>query len=457
LTTSVEILRDSTGTAAGPELVAGVTDMPTARFDQLAERLLAEPPHPSATPPQTEVWPLVTARASTFATGGGANYSDAPGAAGLNLNAAMNPRHAGSGRFSDGVLRALLYCHGLVIEDPVVMAAEMYLTTSQEARPVARLAMNAAVTSLVEIALLVDAGIVQTFFMPIAAQDPAWSIRGQITAQLNDPAAQFTADDVWDAFEGTYVDGLAAPLRELWRRIRSGDRSPPLDLVRQGLEHDDAGLVRTFIDALAQLRPSAVVDNAVDIVASALAGLRQLGGRYDLLCPSPLFAKLLFVGTPDPTHELRLHELSRIDVPGIQQLLVGDVVRIRQASEAFALWRTRLSLGLERAHRLRADLGPQLETAEVVGEVLADARASLFQEAKRSQVLGASGSMAFVAGAVGGAVGGATGGAAGMLIGGLGGLLPPVIQAIADARRGVPGFLRRHYLVFEKKLDAGRE
>lgn len=64
--------------------------------------------------------------------------------------------------------------------------------------------------------------------------------------------------------------------------------------------------------------------------------------------PSPLLAKLPFVGTPDPTHELRLHELSRIDVPGIQQLLVGDV-RIRQASEAFALWRTRLSLGLKRA------------------------------------------------------------------------------------------------------------
>ena len=142
MTTSVEILRDSTGAAAGPELVAGVTNMPTARFDQLAERLLAEPPHPSATPPQTEVWPLVAARASTFATGGGANYSDAPGAAGLNLNAAMNPRYAGSGRFSDGVLRALLYCQGLVVEDPVVLAAELYLTTSHEARPVARRARD---------------------------------------------------------------------------------------------------------------------------------------------------------------------------------------------------------------------------------------------------------------------------------------------------------------------------
>jgi hypothetical protein len=172
LGTSIEVLRDSTGAAAGPELVAAVTEMPAHRFGRLVERLLAHPPRPSVTPAQTEVWPLVTARASTFATGGGVQYSDAPSPAGVNLNAALNPRYAGSGRFSDGVLRALLYCHGLVIEDPVVMAAEMFTTAAPEARPVARLTMNAAVTSLSEIAPLIDAGIVQTFFTPIAAQGP---------------------------------------------------------------------------------------------------------------------------------------------------------------------------------------------------------------------------------------------------------------------------------------------
>lgn len=91
MSTSIEILRYSAATAASPELDLGITDMPTAQFDQLAERLLAEPPHPSVTPPQTEVGPLITARASTFATGGSTAYSDAPGPAGLNLNAALNP------------------------------------------------------------------------------------------------------------------------------------------------------------------------------------------------------------------------------------------------------------------------------------------------------------------------------------------------------------------------------
>jgi hypothetical protein len=307
--------------------------------------------------------------------------------------------------------------------------------------------------ALSEIAPLIDAGIVQTFFTPIAARDPARSIYNDITAQLADPDAQFTADDVWDAFEASYVDGLAAPLRELWRRVRAGDRSPPLELVRQGLEYDDAGLVGTFIDVLSQLRPSAVVDNAVDIVASALAGLLQLGGRHDLLCPSPLFAKLLFVGTPNPTHELRLHELSRTHVPGLRRLLLRDVVRIRQASEAFALWRTRLSVGLERAHQLRVELGPQVDTTGAVAEILTDARASLFREAGQSRVLGVSGTMALVTGALGGAIGGATGGTTGMLLGGVGGLLPPVIQAVAVARQRVPGFLRRHYLVFERQRE----
>ena len=52
-----------------------------------------------------------------------------------------------------------------------------------------------------------------------------------------------------------------------------------------------------------------------------------------------------------------------------------------------------------------------------------------------------------------GAIGGATGGTTGMLLGGVGGLLPPVIQAVAVARQRVPSFLRRHYLVFERQRE----
>ena len=152
-----------------------------------------------------------------------------------------------------------------------------------------------------------------------------------------------------DAFEARYVDGLNPPLRELWSRIRSGDRNPPLDLVREGITASDADVVRIFVDVVAHLRPSAVVDNTVEIVASALDDLRRLGSHHDVLCTSPLFARLLFLGTPDPVSQLRVRQLARTPVPSLDQLDVTDVVKIRVHDEAFALWRARLSSGLERA------------------------------------------------------------------------------------------------------------
>ncbi|MET7668217.1 hypothetical protein [Micromonospora luteifusca] len=111
-------MRSATGTDAGPELAAAVAGMPFDRLDELAETVVAEAVHPTlAVSAQTQVWPVVTIRASAFASGGA--YRDAAGPAGLNLNAALNPRFAGTGHFSNGVLRALLYCHGLVIEAPI--------------------------------------------------------------------------------------------------------------------------------------------------------------------------------------------------------------------------------------------------------------------------------------------------------------------------------------------------
>jgi hypothetical protein len=128
---SLDAMRSAVGTGAGPELAAAVAGMPLDRLDGLAETIVAEAVDPTlSAPAQTQVWPVVTIRASTFASGG--VYRQAAGPAGLNLNAALNPRFAGTGHFSSGVLRALLYCHGLVIEDPIAAAAEMYLGTRSE-------------------------------------------------------------------------------------------------------------------------------------------------------------------------------------------------------------------------------------------------------------------------------------------------------------------------------------
>jgi hypothetical protein len=142
-------------------------------------------------PSVTEVWPVTTLRGSTFASGG--VYRDAAGPAGLNLNASLNPRFAGTGKFSAGVLRALLYCHGLVIEDPIIVAADMYTGTKAELRAVARLAVVSAVTSIVEIAPLLDSDVVRTFFSSGQELRNVQDLRAAIGGKLSEAGAAFTA------------------------------------------------------------------------------------------------------------------------------------------------------------------------------------------------------------------------------------------------------------------------
>jgi hypothetical protein len=447
-TSSLEVLRLHTGGARGPDAVEAVAGLDLAGIDALAEALLATPPAPAGDVPAYEVWPLVNARASLISAGG-RSFADSPGSAGLNLMAAMSPRDIGKNTFSTSVLRALLYSHGLILEDPLVMAAELHVTGAKSTRKISRLFVDAAVTSLAEIEALLDARVVQTFFVPSDQRAVGSVLATEMAASLASGQA-LSVDEVWDAFEAGYVDGLSPPLRELWARIRGGDRSPPLDLVSEGIAASDVDIVRVFIDVIAHLRPAAVVDNTVEIVASALDDLRRLGSRHDVLCPSPLFARLLFLGTPDPVSQLRVHQLARTPVPSLDQLGVADIVRIRDYSDAFATWRARLSIGLEHAHRLREELGPGVNIAEAVAEVLEDARQQMLRETRRSGILGRGGLVALVMGALGGTVSGLGGGMPSGLLGAAGGVIPALAQGLLDRRTAEPGFVRRHYLVFDR-------
>jgi hypothetical protein len=208
--------------------------------------------------------------------------------------------------------------------------------------------------------------------------------------------------------------------------------------------------MRILVDVVTHLRPAAVVENTVEIVASALDDLRRLGSRHDVLCTSPLFAQLLFLGTPDPVSQLRVRQLARTPVPSLDQLGVADVVSIRSHDEAFALWRARLSTGLEQAHRLRDELGPDVDVAAAVAETLQDARQQMLREARRSRVLSRGGLVALVADALGGTVSGLGGGIPGGLLGAAGGVIPALAQGLLDRRAAEPGFVRRHYLVFDR-------
>lgn len=441
---SLDALRHTAGEGDAAGALEALTD---DVVDELVERLVAEPPGADLPAGTHEVWPILNARMSTFATGGGSTWFTASGGpAGINLMAAIDPRDQGTGRFPNGVLRALLYCHGLVLEDPLAIAAELVSGTVAERRAVARSAVRAAAASIAEIAPLIDAGVVQTYFLPDDARNRS-SLDCVALARSGFVAPEA---EVWDAFEAAFVDGLGPQLRELWRRIRAGDREPPLSLVEQALSGPDREMVEVFIQVLADLRPSAVVENALGIVSESLHDLARLGSQFDLLCPTPLFARLALTG--DPRHDLRLFELISIDVPRIDSLLVQDAVAIREHSEAFAVWRARLSSGLERARAVRTELGPEIDVADVVAEVLADARAGLFGEVERSKVLStrARASLLFAAGALGGAVGNSTGGVVASAVGAGGGVLAAVCDLFIARGDPLPGYLRRHYVVFDR-------
>ena len=441
---SLDTLRLATGESDPADALSALSD---EVVDDLVERLLAEPPRPKEAVGENEVWPVLNARMSTFATGGGSTWFTATGGpAGINLMAAIDPRDQGTGRFPNGVLRALLYCHGLVLEDPLALAADLVNGTDGELRAVSRSAVRAGAASLAEIAPLVDAGVVQTFFRP----RETWNRTVLDGAALARSGFVVSENEVWDAFEAAFVDGLGPELQELWRRVRAGDREPPLSLVEQSMAGPDREVVEVFIGVLAELRPSAVVENALSIVSESLMDLAGLGNPFDLLCPTPLFARLALTG--DPRDDLRLFELVSIDVPRIDSLLVQDAVAIRNSSEAFAVWRARLSAGLERARADRIEFGSAVDGAGVVSESLADARAGLFGEVERSRTLSSRvrASLLFAAGALGGAVGNSTGGTFASVVGASGGVLGAICELLVQRGDPVPGYLRRHYVVFDR-------
>lgn len=448
---SLQVLRAHTGEAGGPELVAAIESLSLAGLDELAAALLADPSTPRNVAPSNEVWPLVNARASAISRGFD-SFADAPGPAGLSLSAAMDPRHVGANMFSDGVIRALLYSHGLVLEDPLRMAADLHQGNPAEVRAISRKFVEAAAVSMVEIEELLDAGIVETFFVSSEERQADSPLLVSMYDALED-SPEMNVDEIWDALEASYIEGLNEPLRELWRRIRGGERSPPLALVKDAAANTDGEVVETFIEIVANLRPVSVVQNALATVASGLADIRRFGGHHDLLCPSALYARLLFLGSPDPEAELRVHQLARTPVPNLGELAMTDVVAIRERSDALAVWRANLSVALDYAHRLRDELGPDVDVPAAVSEVLAESRQEFLSEKRRSRAFGRVGWSAFVAGAIGGAISDVAEGAPAAAVGAAGGAAAALVQGVLDGGPAIPDFAGRHYLVFDRPVS----
>lgn len=439
------------GESAGPDLVLSVDALTLDQVDALAETILATP-RSSLMPehPVTEIWPLIPLRSSLFFDHLN-NESPASGYApsGIRLSAATDPRVSGTGEFSTGIVRALLYSHGLTIEDPLSHAAEMHLSQRKELREVTRNGISAAVASLSEIAQLLDNDIVNLFYTGGDELEAAGELGAIMLTTLDTEGSPYTVEDAWDEFEVEFVSGLSPALQELWKQIRGGNRSPDLAYVQRAVDEGDVALAETFVDVVRILNPRNIVENAIAGTASTLALIRMLGGSSDVLCATPLMGRLLFIGAPDPAEQLRVHEVARTDVPNIEVLSPTDLVAIRRSSDSLATWRKDLAAALDYAERTRqAGVDPRIVQAGVE-EMLADAREVLHHEAKKSRVWGDRNIVSFIAGGLGGAGGAAIGGSHAAAVGAASGVIAAFIQA-SGQRRGVPSFLDRHYIAFAK-------
>ena len=405
---SFSLARDVIGHEAGPELVAGIENLPLSEVDALAEAILDQPRTNQLSPhPVSQVWPLIPMRASLF----------------------FDPL-GGS---------------------PVAHAAEMHLSTSTEARHLSRDGLAAAVQSLSEIAELLDSGIVETFYTAGDELPAAGRLGAAMSAALDEEG--LVEAELWESFESEFVAGLSSPLQQLWAQVRAGNRSPDLSLVRAVASQDQGAMAETFVDVLRILNPRSIIENAITSTACTISTIEMLGGSTDVLSASSLMGKLLFLGAPDPAAQLRVQELARTHVPNLEALLIGDLVAIRTGSESLARWRQDLSSALSYARGAR-EQGHSADTIRVgVSEIMADARQALQAEAAGTRVWSGANKVSFVAGALGGAGGAAVGGSVGsVVLGAATGAAAAALQAFG-ARKRVPRYLDRHYVAFTGAKD----
>lgn len=450
MTGTFDTVREMVGAAAGPDLVLGVEAFSLAQIDLLAEAIL-DCPRARSLPrkPVTEIWPLIPLQSSLFFDhlnhqSSASDYAPA----GINLSAATDLRLQGSGTFSDGIVRALLYCHGVLIDDPLSHCAERHLSSPREVREVTRLTLSTAVASLSEISDLLDEGIIQVFYTGGAELEPAAKLGGAMMEALTSESSRYSVEDIWEDFEVEFITGLSAPLQRLWKEVRGNTQTPHEGILPGVMESGGSGLSEIFSDIARILNPHNIVETAVTSTACTLATIELLGGSADVLCASPLMQRLIFIGAPDPVQAHRVHELARTAVPNIDALQMSDLVAIRRASEALATWRTDLAAALDYASRAREGGADPLAVQQGVAEIVAEARNALHQEAQRTRLLSRQNQVSFVAGALGGAGGSAVGGTMGGIAGGAAaGLAAAWMQAVAG-RRPIPGFLDRHYVAF---------
>lgn len=426
----------------GPDLLPAVQALSPAALTGLLEDVLAQAALPNVPRDPTVVRPLITARLGTFRTEL-AGYAVANTLGGLNTVTATDPRFAERSGFAQGVAQALLYCHELVIEDPVALAADLLLGLDLDARQSARSVFEAAVRSSLSIDPLVRAGIVTLYWR---------------SSETHSTVPNFAAQDgvepgeAWDAFEALYVDGLPAGLRTTWASIRAGNRSPDREAIEVLIRDGEGPAVEQFLDVVQHLSPATVLANVREVLAASLGDIAALGGAADLYAPAAVFTRIVLAATerPDDLEGSRVRELVRLDVPRLSDLLWADVIAIRKQGEEFEQWRAALGHGLDRisAARSRDEF---VNADRMMREELAAARGRITAAVRRSTALSRlqRGGTAFVLGALGGAISATGTPLATTAFASLGAGLGAAAVAATEGQRlsGIP----QHYVLFDRR------
>jgi hypothetical protein len=362
--------------------------------------------------------------------------------------------------FSRGVARILLYCHGLVLEDPLAVASSICVShlAEQSNNEAARAMFSAATASCVDIAPLVHDGVIVPYWRSSGNRRNIDLLRTELKqAVIARGGAVKYSQEAFDMVEAVYIDGINPVLREVWRRIRAGDRSPDLALIQEALRQVGKHDVLVFLDLVESWSTEAAIDNVAETVAFALDDAMAMGGEVDFFAPAMLFTRFLLATGPTPQDidAASIRELARTEVPGLDDLLWTDVVSMRRHEDSFASWRHQMSSGLREAQLIR-ERGMSSDNFRCIQEALTEGRLELKHAQRSSSFLQrlAKTSISFTLGAIGGAVAGVSGGVAGASLGAIGAGVSGILPSIFDAKGAVPPWLRRHYVLFDKSHSA---
>jgi hypothetical protein len=362
--------------------------------------------------------------------------------------------------FSRGVARILLYCHGLVLEDPLAVASSICVShlAEQSKHEAARAMFSAATASCVDIAPLVHDGVIVPYWRSSGNRQNIDFLRTELKqAVIARGGAGKYSQEAFDVVEAVYIDGINPVLQEVWRRIRAGDRSPDLALIEEALRQVGKHDVLVFLDLVKSWNTDAAIDNVAETVAFALDDATAMGGEVDFFAPAMLFTRFLLATSPTPQDidAVSIRELARTEVPGLDDLLWTDVVSMRRHEDSFASWRHQMSAGLREAQLIR-ERGMSSDNFRCIQEALTEGRLELKQAQRSSSFLRrlAKTSISFALGAMGGAVAGAPGGVAGTSFGAIGAGVSGILPSMLDRKDVVPPWLRRHYVLFDKSHSA---